>query len=164
MTIDGYISCRILRKQVTEMCLPFSRLNGDWMVTEMRLKSTFPVTIQSPFSHHSVTIQSTERLHFILWRNWIKMNFQPDCALTICLICVINTKYIANVKYAFVYMNMCHFMITLKIVWYAMEYIFNGIAWLFRNGLLNFKSFWCYSIIIDKLNRVLCSIGNVSAI
>ena len=26
----------------------------------MRLKSTFPVTIQSPFSNHSVTIQSTE--------------------------------------------------------------------------------------------------------
>ena len=47
------------------MCLPFSRLNGNWMVTEMRLYSTFPVTIQSPFSHHSVTIQSTER-YFIL--------------------------------------------------------------------------------------------------
>ena len=51
---------------VTEMCLPFSRLNGNWMETEMRLKSTFPVTIQWPFSHHSVTIQSTERWDFIL--------------------------------------------------------------------------------------------------
>ena len=49
------------------MCLPFSRLNGNWMVTEMQLKSTFPVIIQSPFSHHSVTIQSTERWDFILW-------------------------------------------------------------------------------------------------
>ena len=43
---------------VTEMCLPFIRLNGDKMVTEMRLKSTFPAIIQSQFSHHSVTIQS----------------------------------------------------------------------------------------------------------
>ena len=40
------------------MCLPFSQLNGHWMVAEMRLKSTFPViiivAIQPPFSHHSV--------------------------------------------------------------------------------------------------------------
>ena len=49
------------------MCLPFSRRNGHWMVAEMRLKSTFPVTIQSTFRHHSVTIQSTERWDFILW-------------------------------------------------------------------------------------------------
>ena len=52
------------------MCLPFSRLNSNWMMTEMRLKSTFPVTIQSPFSHHSVTIQSTERWDFILCPFW----------------------------------------------------------------------------------------------
>ena len=45
----------------TEMCLPFIRLNDHWMVTEMRHKFTFPVTIQSPFSNHSVIIQSTER-------------------------------------------------------------------------------------------------------
>ena len=40
------------------MCLPFSRLNGHWILAEMRLKSTCPVTIQSAFSHHSATIQS----------------------------------------------------------------------------------------------------------
>ena len=57
--------------KVTEMYLPFSRLNGDWMVAEMRLKSTFPVSIQSPFSHHSVTVQSTERCDFILWMSKI---------------------------------------------------------------------------------------------
>ena len=49
------------------MCLPFSRLNGNWMVTEMRLKSFFPLTIQWRFRLHSVTIQSTERWDFILW-------------------------------------------------------------------------------------------------
>ena len=53
--------------KVTEMCMPFSRLNGNVMVTEMPLKSIFPVIIQSPFSHHSFTIQSTERWDFILW-------------------------------------------------------------------------------------------------
>ena len=47
--------------------MSFSRLNCHWMMTEMRLKSTFPVTIQSPFSHHSVTIQLTEKWDFILW-------------------------------------------------------------------------------------------------
>ena len=40
------------------------------MVTVWWLKSTFPVTIQSPFSHHSVTIQSTERWDFILCFLW----------------------------------------------------------------------------------------------
>ena len=38
-------------------------LNGDWNATEIHLY----VLIQSPFSHHSVTIQSTERWDFILW-------------------------------------------------------------------------------------------------
>ena len=55
------------KKKPTETCLPFRRLNGHWMVTEMRLKSTFPVTINSPFSHHSVYIQSKEMWVFILW-------------------------------------------------------------------------------------------------
>ena len=55
------------------MCLPFSQLNGDWMVAEMRLTSTFPVTIQSPFSHNSVTIQSKERWDFILWFSFKRM-------------------------------------------------------------------------------------------
>ena len=49
------------------MCLPLSRLNGHWMVNEIRLKTTFPFIIHSPFSHHSITIQSIERWDFILW-------------------------------------------------------------------------------------------------
>ena len=69
---DSYISGsnRVWLKMnwnFTEMCLPFSRLNGDWMVTKMRLEYTYPVTIQPPFNHHLVTIQSTERWDFILW-------------------------------------------------------------------------------------------------
>ena len=51
--------------KVSEMFLPFSQLNDQWIVTEMRLKIT--VTIYSPFSHHSVTIQSNDRGDFILW-------------------------------------------------------------------------------------------------
>ena len=36
------------------------------MMAEMLMKSTFAVTIQSPFRHFSVTIQSTEKGDFIL--------------------------------------------------------------------------------------------------
>ena len=45
--------------KVTEMCLPFSRLNGHWMVTEMRLTENHlsrhhSVAVQLRFSHNSV--------------------------------------------------------------------------------------------------------------
>ena len=36
------------------MCLPFSRLNGHWMVTEIHLSCHHSVAFQPPFSHHSV--------------------------------------------------------------------------------------------------------------
>ena len=44
---------------------PFSRLNGDRMVTEWRQNDDGEDGFQSHFSHHSVTIQSTEwQAHF----------------------------------------------------------------------------------------------------
>ena len=44
---------------------PFSRLNDDWMVAERRLNDDGKGGFQSHFSHHSVTIQSTEwQAHF----------------------------------------------------------------------------------------------------
>ena len=44
---------------------PFSRLNGDWMVAEWRLNGDGKGEFQSTFSHHSVTLQSTEwQTHF----------------------------------------------------------------------------------------------------
>ena len=46
--------------KITEMCLPFSRLHGHWMVTEMRLKSTFPIIIHQPFSRLKGEISSFE--------------------------------------------------------------------------------------------------------
>ena len=48
---DSYVpgSCRVER---FSMCQLFSRLNVHRIVTEMRLKTAFPVTIHSPFSHH----------------------------------------------------------------------------------------------------------------
>ena len=49
------------------MCLPLNRLICHWIVTKIRLKTTFSVTIQWPFSHLLVTIQSIERWNFILW-------------------------------------------------------------------------------------------------
>ena len=54
--------------KVTEMCLPFSRLNGHWMGTEMLLLNTFPVIIESPFE-----ISFCELNHF-----------NRTCALSFC--------------------------------------------------------------------------------
>ena len=59
----------------------------------MRLKSTFPVTIQAPFSHHSVTIQSTERWDFILWISLLEM-CPPFSIITLVVlnICILFRK------------------------------------------------------------------------
>ena len=40
--------------KVTEMCLPFSRLNSAWNATEIQLSRHHSVAIQPPFRHHSV--------------------------------------------------------------------------------------------------------------
>ena len=51
--------------QTQDEISPFSRLNGDWMVAERRLNDDGKSGFQSHFSHHSVTIQSTEwQAHF----------------------------------------------------------------------------------------------------
>ena len=63
------------KNKLTERSLKCACHSVDWMVTEMRLKSTFPVIIQSPFSHHSVTIQSTERWDFTLCAPYSNLRF-----------------------------------------------------------------------------------------
>ena len=54
---------------VTEMCLPFSSIQWDWMSTERSLNSAW----NPDFSEHSVSIQWTFRNVSVDW----KENFHP---------------------------------------------------------------------------------------
>ena len=82
-----------------------SWLKGHWNVpsiqslAEMRLKSTFPVTIQSPLSHHSVTNQSTETWDFILWSLQENKNVNMWYLFTVYDIVFLNDWYIFQPGY-----------------------------------------------------------------
>lgn len=57
---QGYFFLIATNGKVSEIYMPYSGLNRHWMQMEIRLKSTFRVTMQSPLNHHSVIIASSD--------------------------------------------------------------------------------------------------------